>query len=152
MLSITIAFSSKKEEFGGESWPVAAWQGFKIMRLANFQKGSVAVKQVCFTTASFCAMIAFGNGLKALGIRSATIQGGRQRVDSKWSQGAPRKQGERCMEDTSFWGLRGGTDQSVTRGLPRCHSSASILTEYGGELLLPHSLPGTGNLGLVGVC
>lgn len=77
MLSITIVLSSKKEEFGGGSWPVAAWQGFKIVRLANFQKGSAAVKQVCFTTSSFSAMIAFGNGLKALGIHSATIQGGR---------------------------------------------------------------------------
>lgn len=43
MLSITIALGSKEEDLGGGSWPGAAWQGFKIMRLANFRKGSAAV-------------------------------------------------------------------------------------------------------------
>ena len=42
MLSISIALVSKEEEWGESSWLGGFWQGFKIMRLANFWKGSAA--------------------------------------------------------------------------------------------------------------
>lgn len=92
MLSITIALGSKEQELGRGSWLGAAWQGFKIMGLANFPTGSAAQpgQPGCVAVVSLSVVLSSVLGPKALEVHSAAVQGGRKGVKPKWAgQGAP---------------------------------------------------------------
>lgn len=80
----TLALGSKGRYLEEEAGQELPWQGFEIMRLANFRKGSAVPsgQPARFAAASFSATVASANGPEALGFHSAAIQGDRPGVKS----------------------------------------------------------------------
>lgn len=92
MRSVIIALGSKEQGLGRGSRLGAAWQGFKIMVLANFPMGCAAQpgQPGCVAIVDLSAMLVFVLGPKALEVHAAAVQGGREGMKPKQAgQGAP---------------------------------------------------------------